>query len=569
LNWRFLSYLGGSILVAVLAVTKPGCDYSPPAEDTMASTGEFNPGAAGLANPPVTPNRALSEEDLERKKAILDGALKLIQSSATSSGGNPFQQATKNLNQYFEGTAPADFALAPATRSYLLRQMPEQVVKGLEVPKFTDRDARHLEDCMLYSSIATRVAGTGDDLTRVGRVFDWMVRQVQLIPPESLYSPTLGPVYSRPFDVLLRGMATEAEGSWAERSWLFMSLCRQLGIDVGLVTYTPRGQKEPIVWLCAALIDGKAYLFDARIGMAIPGPDGTGVATLDEAIKDPVVLDRLDLPGQSPYATSRVALLNSPSKIGILIDSSMGYLSGRMRLLQQSLAGGNRTILHRDPADQHDKFAEALGARFGGATLWEFPAMVETLLFTDSRFVQASLQALVLFDPKFPLLQARMKQLRGEAGEAIPELVTMRKKENATLADKKTPMPKEAQQALDIYGTYYLGLSNLDLNKLDLAEGFFRDTLAMLPEPGPGLPYYHMYRWGAQANLARLYEARGDVARAAEYYSQADPTSQHHGHLLRARNLIWREPTAPLPPPLPPAPPSLPRAPGTALNKGG
>ncbi len=33
-------------------------------------------------------------------------------------------------------------------------------------------------------------------------------------------------------------MATEAEGYWAERTWLFMALCRQLGIDTGLVTYS-------------------------------------------------------------------------------------------------------------------------------------------------------------------------------------------------------------------------------------------------------------------------------------------------------------------------------------------
>ncbi len=553
LNPRLFSHFGALGLVAALA----GCDYSPPAEDQGVSSGVFvDPGAAGLVNRPATSDRVLNPEEIDRKKDILNGALKLIQSSATTAGGNPFQQATKNLNQYFDGTAAADFALGRATRLYLLRQMPGPVVEGLEVPAFTTRDARHLEDCMLYSSIAARVAGTGDDLTRVGRVFDWMVRQVQLIPPESLSSPTQGPVYARPFDVLLRGMATEAQGTWAERSWLFMSLCRQLGIDVGLVTYTPRNRKEPIVWTCAALIDGKAYLFDARIGMAIPGPDGTGVATLDEAMKDPVVLDRLDLPGgQSPYGTSRVELLNSPSKIGILIDSSTGYLSGRMQLLQQSLAGNNRTILHRDPAVQADKFAKALGARFGGATLWEFPVMVETLLFTDSQFVKASLQSLMLFDPNLPLLQARMKQLRGNIDEAVSELVSMRFAEKPMLADKKTPIPKEVQQALDIYATYYLGLANLDRNDLELAKDSFLDTLAMVPEPGPGRPYFYMYRHGALTNLARLHEAKGDASRAAGYYSQLDPTSQHHGNLLRARSLIWREPTAPLPPPLPPAPP--------------
>ena len=174
------------------------------------------------------------------------------------------------------------------------------------------------------------------------------------------------------------------------------------------------------------------------------------------------MLDRLDLPGQSPYATGRVALLNSPSKIGILIDSSMGYLSGRMRLLQTNLAGKNRTILHRDPVAQRDAFAAALGGRSGGVALWEFPVLVETLLFTKAEFVEASLRALFLFDPKFPLLQARMKQLRGEVADAKLDYVSFRLAEKLTLPDKKTPIPKEVQRALDIYATYYLGLCNLD-----------------------------------------------------------------------------------------------------------
>ncbi len=50
----------------------------------------------------------------------------------------------------------------------------------------------------------------------------------------------------------MRGMATEEGGTWAERGWLFMSLCRQLGIDVGLITYTPTNLKEPIAWITAA-----------------------------------------------------------------------------------------------------------------------------------------------------------------------------------------------------------------------------------------------------------------------------------------------------------------------------
>ena len=145
----------------------------------------------------------------------------------------------------------------------------------------------------MYYGIANRVAGTGEDLDRVRRVFDWVVRQVQLVPPGALGSGRLPQVFARPYDVLLRGMATEAEGFWAERAWLFMVLCRQIGIDTGLITYSksdtlelrvPRYESDrsspsmrrgvPVVWICAALIDDKAYLFDARLGLEIPGPDG-------------------------------------------------------------------------------------------------------------------------------------------------------------------------------------------------------------------------------------------------------------------------------------------------------
>ena len=57
-----------------------------------------------------------------------------------------------------------------------------------------------------------------------------------------------------------------------------------------------RQPKPAIVWLCAALIDGQAYLFDARLGLAIPGPDGQGVATLNQALADPAILERMNFP---------------------------------------------------------------------------------------------------------------------------------------------------------------------------------------------------------------------------------------------------------------------------------
>ena len=507
------------------------------------------------------------------KEVILNNVIELIRTAAFKPGGDNFAIATKNLNQYFSETNPSSFALPSKSRAFLLQQMPEAAVKNLETPTFRMPDARHIEDCMLYYNVAKRVGGVGDDLARVRRVFRWIIEQIQLVPAGSLSAPGLGQAYARPYDVLIRGMATEADGYWAERGWLFMVLCRQLGVDVGLLTYTPTGGKESVIWTCAALIDGKLSLFDTRIGLEVPGPGGVGVATLDNALSDPAVLARLDLPGQSPYGTSRAALLGSTSKIGVLLDSSLNYRSLRMALLQLSLAGKNRTILYRDPAVERDRFVQALGERAGTVGFWGLPVEVETRLFKDPQFVEATKYALALFDPdRYPLVYARIKQLRGEFPEAISDYVGFRFLKDSTLMDKKTPMPQEIQQALDIYATYFLALCHLEQGHTKLAEDKFKHTLRLLPEPGRGQPYYNMFRWGAQANLGRLCEAKGDTAGAIAYYTQVDPTAQRHGNLVRARELVWRDPTAPPPPPLPPAPPAYPRLPrgrgGAAESEG-
>jgi hypothetical protein len=445
---------------------------------------------------------------------------------------------------------------------------------------------------MMYSVIAGRVGGAGDDLERATRVFDWIVRQIELVPAGSLGNRQLPHVPVRPYDLLLRGMATEAGGVWAERSWLFMSLCRQLDIDVGLLTYSKGNVVEPLVrqagqgseaglpglvktpkpvipWLCGALIAGKVYLFDARIGLPVPGPEGRSVASLDEVMSDPSLLERMDLPGQEPYETSRASLLASPSKIGVLIDSSPEYFSPKMRLLQQELAGKNRTILYRDPAEERDQFAQVLGDRVGDVKLWQVPLYVRHQLFTNGQFVQSTMRSMMLLGPEYPLVYARIKQLRGDFPEAIAEYVSFRlapnvpfanlddKKDKTKNKDKDKFVPKDIQQALDAYSTYYLALAHLERNNLSQAKDMFLMLLDLLPEPGPNQPYVNMFRWGAHANLGRIYEAEGDRRHAIAHYSQSDPTMQHIGNLLRAREMVWEDPMAPPPDPLPAAPASL------------
>jgi hypothetical protein len=541
------------------------CEYSPP--NTVAQTkGTLHPGVlpeGGSRKGSAGPVSLSSRRSDEERKAILENSITLIQRAAIQPGGPHFAEAVKKLNQYFSGTDPVAYQLDSAAREYLATQLPPQAIKQLQDDRWELRDTRHVEDCMMYYTIANRVAGSGEDLDRVRRVFDWIIRQVQLVPAGSFGAGRLGPAFARPYDVLVRGMATESEGTpWAERAWLFMVLCRQLGIDTGLITYTKgnavdamipgqdqattrRTSRPRLVWICAALIGDRAYLFDARLGIEVPGAGGQGVATLEQALADPTILERMNLSGLAPYSPGRATLLSSPTKIGILIDSSPGYFSPKMRLLQRELAGQYRSILFSDPAQQRDHFVHVLGTRAGAISLWELPLQVESRLFTDTEYVRAVQDSLFWFRPEFPLIYARVKQLRGELSEAMDDYGKFRLRDNVPLVtDRKKTITKDVQDGLNVYATYYMALAHLENNKPDLAERMFRQVLDAVPEPQAGErhPYYHMFRWGANANLGRIHEAMKNDPAAIDYYTRFDPTSQHSGNLLRARELVWRNP---------------------------
>ncbi len=471
--------------------------------------------------------------------------------------------AASHLNYYFEGAPDSDFAMGMGAREYLLPKIGEKGVASLELRKFTDRDARHLEDCLLYHAIAARVAGEGDDLTRAGRLFDWVVRNVQLVPVGTLVPPGLPQAQARPYDVLVRGVGSEEAGDvgWAERSWTFLVLCRQIHLDAGLIALKRPGVEAAERWITAVLADGKAYLFDARLGLPVPGPvpgpEGRGVATLEEAATDPAILERMDLPGLAPYGVGAAELAG---KVRVWIDSSTGYASPRMQVLESRLASRNRMVLYRDPAAQRDAFVKAIGAgRVEEVDLWATPVMVERRLFTDPAFNRATGFTLQMFDANqfAPLLKGRLSQLRGQIdGEsgAIRHYVSFRKEPDLTVPDprhagKKLPLPAAFRRALDLYATQFLAQCHLDRGRREPARFLFEQTLVLQAEPGAGL-LDPPFRDGALANLGRLAEEAGKPAEAVACYSAEDPGGQHQGDLLRSVALLWRDPT--LPPVAPP-----------------
>jgi tetratricopeptide (TPR) repeat protein len=488
--------------------------------------------------------------------AILRNVIQLMETAATRPGGANITIATENLNQYFQlkGTPASEFELTPEVREYLTQQFEGTrfTSDSFQTPGFAVPDARHIEDCLLYRSIATRVAGTGNPLDQVRRLFDWTIHNVQLIPEDSLI-PTqvaeqgLEQVPMRPYDVLSRGLATEIPGSaWAERAWAFMVLCQQINVDVGLIGYEVADQEEPYIWACAALVDGVPYLFDTRTGLAIPGPDGQGVATFEEAATIPIVLDRLDLPGQGvDYPTH---LDDLQSQITIAFNGGQRYLASRMKLLQRDLYGDFRLVIYRDPVEQREAFAKAFGDRLASADLWGLPLEVEDRLFTDPAFVRSAQIPNAMFDPQLPLLKARLLQLRGDFPEAIQQYVSFRLKEVIEIDGEPVRLHPAIHQALDVHASYFLALCQLEKGSIDQAEFLFGQTLRLAPPPEPG-NVVSLYRFGAYANLGMLAELEGEYDLATYCYSRPNPTSQAFGNLYRARNLVWKQPFASKNPP--------------------
>lgn len=576
----------------ILAVSLLGCseDDAPPLHFPSDDNAASDPGTGVDFGNISTSDVVIQDE--EQKAAILRQVIQLIQTAATNAGGDNFTLAAESLNDYFLGSDPKDFELDPRVRAFLEAQpgMPPNAGAGILNPKFTGQlDGRHIEDCMMYRYVTRSVlsraqdaAVSGDDLAKARSLFDWIVSQIVLVPAGSLAAPNARTpdgqpfqAQARPYDVLLRGMATETGGLWAERTWLFLALCRQAQLDAALLEVVvpvkppmeqfqssifPSPHLEPTaptvrVFCSGVRVGDSVYLFDARLGQPILTADGRSVATLEQAATDPEILARLNL-AERPYPVSFADL--ATGKVRVLLDADIGSLSPRMKRLQERLTGENRMILYEDPSVLAGAFQEVMGDRFESARLWTLPLEVEYRLFHDSQFNAASGFPVQIFNARWPLLPARLDQLRGDLDTAVKRYVSFRYAEALLEADGKTVIDPRIQHILDMYATHFLGLAQLDRGWTDQAKDQFLQTLKFFPEPAGGKPPYLMFRWGAKENLARLMETQGRPKLAVRYLTDEPDGYLATGDLLKARDLLWAHPFAPESPdevPNLPAPP--------------
>lgn len=229
---------------------------------------------------------------------------------------------------------------------------------------FTPLDAHYLEFSLLLRETAQALElGERSPLERAAAAFGWVTRQVRL--QERRGDEPIGPGVSLrknshlpPQFILRRGWGTAQE-----RALVFLALLPQIGVEGCAVVYRDAAGDQAVYWACGAVVeDGKRqdiYLFDPRLGIPLPGPEGKGIATFADAQKRPDVLAQLTVDAKHPYDITPEKARQSELQLACPLSA----LAPRMKVLQDELLRIQtlRANVSSDPSLTLDKLRQAAG----------------------------------------------------------------------------------------------------------------------------------------------------------------------------------------------------------------
>jgi tetratricopeptide (TPR) repeat protein len=414
------------------------------------------------------------------------------------------------LDNFDEGTIETALQQVIRLTNEGLATLPDA---GSTPTTLTIEDGRILREAVwLRDGARYAVGDETDPLRRAERIFDWTIRNIQLIPAEK--SDAKLPLL--PWHSLLLGRATDLD-----RAWLFQLLARQQQLDVVLLAAPPEKPvakpSELKILLAALVVDKQFYLFDARIGAPIRTKDGKQTATLAQATADDGLLRMLDLPNK-PYPLKADDL----KKLVAVLEASSPYLDPRFARIGRELAGRNRLELEAHP----DKLEAQLKDIPGIASTVRWPLRDERYAAsraTSKESFDAIKELLTPFnlprtnDGKIipsPLLKARVRHISGKyyenPQETDPALLNLsinfhyhqaRPANEDLVAINAERYANVWQLALTIRqnATYWLGIVAYDLKNYETARDYFEMVLKQESSVD--------WTTGARYNLGRTYEA--------------------------------------------------------------
>ncbi|MCE5301530.1 MAG: hypothetical protein LLF97_00295 [Planctomycetaceae bacterium] len=451
------------------------------------------------------------------------------------------RQIVDRLNQWIRPqTAPADWKPDPMIGALpkRLAELPE--LQRLDRLEFSRFDGFVLQGTVWLRDVSRWARGDSlNELEQAKSLFDWTVRNIQLDADSAKRIPQF------PREVLLFG-----HGTVDERTWVFLELARQQGMDAAVLEVggenkdAPRAGSSPQTssLLVAVLIEGEAYLFDPRLGLPIPAVDGVvrdddgrltiQPATLAQAARGDRLLRQLDAPSH-PYGLKAADF----SRATVLLAASPEQLSLRMKLLESRLTGPQKMALTVSPSLQAAPWKSF--ERTAAPRLWLRP--FETLLrrshLSDAELNERLLSLLPFYAiPSSPLYHGRLLHLKGEftGDNGAIRYYQLARPSNEELAASSIP---GAEKFLYFRGKqdagYWLGLVAFQRGNYSAAADYFAIRTLQATPNGPWTP-------GARYNLGRTFETLGDDRRAVVQYEEAADLPGGLGGLIRAKWLAER-----------------------------
>jgi hypothetical protein len=328
------------------------------------------------------------------------------------------RQIVDRLNQWVRKQQPPEWRQDP-----LFDQLPEPLKKlpladGLDKLEIGTFDGYYLLEAVYLRDAALAARGKSiDSRQRASRLFDWVVRNIQLEADSKEHIPRF------PWETLFFGRGT----AW-ERAWVFVLLARQEGLDAVVLGIAPtEASQSPKPWCVAVRVDGKAYLFDPLWGLPIPGPNGVRKgeggrleitpAALDELAADESLLKRMNTDADHPYPVAQTDLKN----VVALVEGSPTALSRRMKVVESRLQGKQKMVLTASATEQADRWKGTPGV--SGAKLWLLP--YETIRQRSELKPVDNIKLLVGFLPFYsmPAGLLHAEEVAGKAAEIPPDLL--------------------------------------------------------------------------------------------------------------------------------------------------
>lgn len=530
------------------------------------------------------------QDHLKETFALLGDLVNLNRSKAD-------RQMAYHLNQWRNENPIAQVPTTKLIKSVNDLMQPEAVAERIEKEQFRAKDIDHLRDCYLFSRVVgwtntelnddqllkdwleseSEKLGSdlGDQLRTATRMFDWTVRNIALepmqkpIPSNAFPMPKLdhgmrlgGPGYRQSdYQTLWRG-----SGDGLQRGAVFIQLCRQAGIDAAVLAIQSSDTGKLTPWCVGVLIGKEVYLFEASLGVYIPGPDQKGIAKLSQARRDDSVTRRLSIPGfdEFKFAFSKKDVQQSVALLNLTPES----VAPRMKTLQSRLTGDRRMTLYVDADAQAEKWDAASG--IGGVQAWDKPFLNEAYAATMKK--QAELHPAFAFwhisqwvvldggdNSAETLSKGRWQHLHGVFGNneddtvkgaralymsqrapefEIEDLINdvelqrkyFRRELGSDIQDYKTQL-RTIQEVLKLgkrTATYWLSLVQFSDGRIDTSDKWFARVLDKNQRS--------VWQAPARYNQGRAAEQLNDSDRAIELYKTSGD-SQEHGNRIRARLL--------------------------------